>query len=60
MKLEKAIEIASDPTWQDLTLHDPDFKQALRLLISGGKVIQWKRANPSYVLPRLLPEETEE
>ncbi|MBA7552351.1 hypothetical protein ES705_44912 [subsurface metagenome] len=60
MKLEKAIEIASDPTWRDLTLHDPDFEQALRLLISGGKIIQWKRANPSYVLPRLLPEETEE
>lgn len=60
MKLAKAIEVASDPTWQDLTLHDPDFKQALRILISGGKVIQYKRADSLYVLPRLLPEETEE
>jgi hypothetical protein len=60
MTLEKAIEIASDPAWQDLTLHDPDFKQALWLLISGGQIIQWKRTNPAYVLPRLLPGETKD
>ncbi len=60
MKLEKAIEILSNPSPLDLTLHNPDFADALKLLISGGKVIQYKRAFPSYVLPRLLPGETKE
>jgi len=60
MKLAKAIEVVSDPTWQEIALVDPDVKDAIRLLISAGKVIQWKRANHLYVLPRLLPGETEE
>ncbi len=60
MTLEKAIEIHAR-TGDEFLHTDPDeIDEADRLLISAGKVIQWKRANPSYVLPRLLPEETKE
>lgn len=59
MKLPKAIEITSDPAWQDLTLHDPDFQEALRLLTEAGKRIQDIRTHKAYSMFPLLPGETE-
>ena len=60
MKLEKAIEIVSDSANAGMTTFNDEYKQAQRLLISAGKVIQWGRGNPLYVIPRLLPGETKE
>ncbi|MBA7538470.1 hypothetical protein ES705_30745 [subsurface metagenome] len=60
MTLEKAIEIHAR-TGDEFLHTDPDeIDEADRLLISAGKIIQWKRANHLYVLPRLLPGETKE
>lgn len=60
MKLEKAIETASDPTWLDLTLHDPDFTNALKLLIEAGSRIQSSRLDSWSGEQPLLPGETKE
>ena len=60
MTIDKAIEILSAPTWQDLTLHDPDFEAATKLGEEALKCIRHYRRDTvnSTLLP--LPGETEE
>ncbi|MBA7588885.1 hypothetical protein ES708_30955 [subsurface metagenome] len=60
MKLPKAIEIAKDPTWLDLTLHDPDFTDALKILIEAGTRITHLRHIGAFNVMDLLPGETKE
>jgi len=60
MTLEKAIKIASDPTWLDLTLHDPDFTDALKLLIDVGSLLIHLRHVGAFNVKDLLPGETKE
>ena len=60
MRLEKAIEITSDPAWQEIALTDPDVKEAHRLLIQAGELVITMRCSFLLILSRLLPGETED
>lgn len=60
MTLTKAIGIAEDQVKPKPNYRNPELIDALKLGIEAMKVIEGGRGYPEYIIPRLLPGETEE
>jgi len=60
MRLQEAIEIATDFCRQESALLGDEFAQTIALVIEAGKLVEGLRAGVPRHIIRLLPGETEE
>ena len=60
MTIDEAVKTLCDPTYQDLTLHDPKFEAACNLGSEALKEVQKARSGDPALDGELLPGETKE